>query len=128
MSIETALQAHLITHPGLSALVGTRVYPTQLPGNVTLPAVTYQRISTTPTQHRSHAEHGRIRLQIDGWATTYGGTVALREQIRDAMATFTRPANPRVDVALLQDDRDLREPDSERWRVSMDYFLFSTEW
>lgn len=127
MDIEQALRAHLLAHVGLAALVGSRVYPLLVPKDAALPAVTYQRISTVPTQHRGSVEHGRIRMQIDGWAGSFGGAVALREQIRDAMAQFRRTAAPRVDVALLQDDRDLREPDSERWRASMDYMIYSTE-
>lgn len=127
MTLEEALRAHLIAHPGLSALVGSRVYPVQVPQNVTLPAITYQRISTVPTQHRNQPVHGRVRMQLDGWTTSYGSAVELRIQMRAAMETFQRDSAPRVDAALLQDDRDLREPDSDRWRVSMDYFLFGTQ-
>lgn len=127
MTLEEALRAHLIAHSGLSALVGSRVYPVQVPQNVTLPAMSYQRISTAPTQHRNQPVHGRVRMQLDGWASNYAAAVELRTQMRAAMETFQRGSAPRVDAALLQDDRDLREPDSDRWRVSMDYFLFGTQ-
>jgi hypothetical protein len=126
MTLEEALRDYLIDHAGITALVGTRVYPLLVAQSTAMPAISYQRISTDPTQHRGGTAHERVRIQIDGWAATYGGAIALREEIRAAMATFTRSADPRVDVALLQDARDLRDPDSQRWRVSMDYFIWAT--
>ena len=44
MTIEEAVYAR--TYTGGSALIGTRCYPQRLPEGVTLPAMTYQRIST----------------------------------------------------------------------------------
>jgi len=127
--VATVLHAHLAGHSGLNALIGSRVYPVQLPGTAVLPAITYQRIDTMPVQHRSsqRANYGRPRFQIDGWATTYGGASVLRKQIREAMGDFTREDEPRIDVALLKDDRDIVESSPGRWRCSLDYHIWSED-
>lgn len=127
--ITQALHAHLSTHGSLAPLVATRVYPAQLPGAPTLPAVTYQRISNVALTHRSSRRptYSRPRFQIDGWAATYGGAQQLRSAIMDAMADFTQASDPRVDVALHQDGRDILEPSPGRWRASLDYFVWAEE-
>lgn len=127
--VAAVLHAHLAGYPGLNALIGTRVYPVQLPNTAVMPAVTYQRIDTMPMQHRSsrRANYGRPRFQIDGWATSYSGAVTLRAQIREAMGDFIKDADPRIDVALLKDDRDIVESSPGRWRCSLDYHIWSED-
>lgn len=127
--VAAALHAHLAGFAGLSAMIGTRIYPVQLPATPVLPALTYQRIDTLPVQHRSRqqAAFSRPRFQIDGWAATYKGATVLREQIKAAMGTFVRGSNPRVDAALLRDDRDILEASPGRWRCSLDYHIWSEE-
>jgi hypothetical protein len=44
--IDDAMYSYLSTYAGLVALVSKRIYPIVMPLNVTLPAVSYQRIST----------------------------------------------------------------------------------
>lgn len=123
MSIESALKEHL------SPLVGGRVYPLQLPSTPTLPSITYQRIDTAPMLHRGNPnpDFGRPRFQLDGWASTFGNAVTLRGQIRGQMATFSQTDEPRVDVALLKDDRDIFESTPGRWRCSLDYHIWAEE-
>jgi hypothetical protein len=129
MNIEAALRSHLAGYATLAAVVGSRVYPVQLPDGVTLPAVSYTRISTVPSQHRSSrlAQYSRPRFQVDGWAATYGEAVQLRYLLRAAMADFERDSNPRVDVALLAGDRDVVEADAGRFRASLDYMISHSE-
>lgn len=127
--IEAALFGHLSTEAGLAALVGTRVYPVQLPQGATLPAVTYQRISTQVVQHRGSVapSFSRPRFQLNCWASSYDGTVALRAAVRAAMGTLAQASSPRIDVALLADDRDVVEATPGRWVASLDYFVWHKE-
>ena len=129
MGIESALYAHLTTDVGLAALVGARVYPLALPQQPTLPALTYQRISTSPTQHRDSAEpqHSRIRMQIDCWAASYDSALSVRAAVRAAMGTVAQASSPRIDAALLADDTDTYDPAPGRWRATLDYFIWSEE-
>lgn len=124
--IEAAIRAHLIADAGLTALVGSRVYPMQLPQRPTLPAVTYQRISSTPTQHRGAAAagHERTRFQFDCWASDYDTTLAVRAALAAAMGTLVQANNPRIDVALLQGERDNIDTAAGRWRATLDYFIW----
>ena len=66
-AIEEVIVSKLKAHSGLAALVGAWVYPAPLPQRPTLPAVTYQRISTTPYQTRdsAKADYERPRFQFD---------------------------------------------------------------
>ncbi len=127
--IEAALFGHLSTEAGLAALVGTRVFPVQLPQGATLPAVTYQRISTRPMTHRGSTTptYSRPRFQLNCWASSYDGTVALRAAVRAAMGTLAQASGPRIDVALMQDDRDVVEATAGRWVASLDYFIWHRE-
>lgn len=127
MTVETAVRTQLASHSGLAALVGDRIQPLPVSQYTDLPAVTYQRISTTATLHRGGTRHYRSRFQIDGWAESYEGMIALRTQIRAAMTGFRQADYPRVDMALLQDDRDIREEETSRWRCVIDYFVFHEE-
>jgi len=126
MTIEQTVEAHLKSNAAIAALVGPRIYPVQLPQKPTLPAITYIRVSRKPTQHRGspRAKHHRCRFQFDVWANTYGGAVAVRSALFDAMGELTRTTNPRVDVSLVQDDRDAFEADPGRWRGIVDYYIW----
>lgn len=127
MSIEAAIRAHLIGDAGLAALVGARVYPTHLPQKPTLPAITYQFISTLPTQDRDdpQASHRRSRCQFDVWAGDYDATLAVRAALETAMGTLAQASGPRIDVALLQNGRNGDfDAAAGRWRASLDYFVW----
>jgi len=126
--IAQALHRHLPTHAALTS-IGSRCYPLQLPQTATLPAVTYQRVSAEPIKHRGSckASFNRPRFQLDGWADSYGDAEALRAALKDAMADLAQQSSPRIDVALLQDERDIYEAEPDRWRCSLDFFIWHTE-
>lgn len=128
MTIEEALKAQLVGYAGLNTLISGRVYALVLTETATLPAVTYQRISTSPFNHRGSLPRlGRVRFQVDGWSTAYSQAVSLRAQIRGALTHWQNIAAPRVDITFLDDDRDLREPTTGRFRASLDFMLFTEE-
>jgi hypothetical protein len=90
-----------------------------LPQNCTLPAITYQRISSSD-QHvldgRSSMENARI--QIDVMATTYAVTKSLASLVVTAMegaSTFS---------GLMMTDLDMWEDEAECYRVSMDFSVW----
>jgi hypothetical protein len=89
MSIEEKIFYRLRTNDAVSALVGTRIYPIQLPPGRTLPAITYTRVSTV----RGHCLGGpsgrlRPRIQIDCWADTYSGARTLADKVRLCLDGF----------------------------------------
>lgn len=124
--IEAAIRTHLIGDAGLAALVAARVYPVELPQRPTLPAITYQQISSLPTQTRDEAEakHERTRFQFDCWAADYDSMLAVRTALGAALGTLAQAANPRIDVALKQNGHGGLDKPSGRWRATVDYFIW----
>ena len=64
--IEEALRTILLADPTLYALVGTRIYPVQLPLDCTLPALSYFQVSE-PFNRIT----GTPRFQIDIFSNDY---------------------------------------------------------
>lgn len=121
--IEEALYSRMTAHAGLAALVGTRVYPDQLPQNPTLPAVVYQRIDTRrESAMGADAPIGFPLFQVTGWAKEAGGKSArknaleLAVQIRAALQRYRgTPAGQTTEIldCFVVDERDAYD-DAER--------------
>lgn len=115
MSAETATYTALSTHVGLVALVGTRIYPIMLPQDCALPAVTYQPVDDIPQQ--LHGTKSQTRMQVDVWATSYGGAATVAAQVVLAMATIKQGS-------ALGKPIPLRDDETGEYRRTMDYHLW----
>jgi hypothetical protein len=81
-SIWEALPHFLISDTALEDLVEDKIYPMRLPQTTTLPAITYQDISTISTQaHGERSALPRKRFQF----TIYGGTISSVDAIAKAL-------------------------------------------
>ncbi len=81
-----ALYDYLTTHAGLSALVGTRIYPLRLPEGAVYPCIRHQEITLTPTMaHDGDRRFDHTREQFDVYAETMLGAEAAAEQVRLAL-------------------------------------------
>lgn len=127
--VEQQLWAHLTGYAGLTALIGDRVYPQQLPQGATLPAVTYTHISTEPLQDRDSRkpQYSRDRYQLDGWAADYDGALALREAVKTAMGAFRVTSAPRVDGALPAGGGAIPEEEEGLFHFRIDYRIGHVE-
>jgi hypothetical protein len=113
MSFSSALYAHLSTYAGLTALVGTRIYPQPMPQNVTLPAVTYQRIDGVRDDAYTRAVGSTyVRVQLNAWAKTYLQADAIRTQLRTAMRAMATGGGLTVHDVRLGTDMDDYDPDT----------------
>ena len=121
--IEERLFAHL-KNSALGTLVGERIYPLALPQNPTLPAITYQRISTRMVLDRDNAHLQRPRFQFDCYDRRSIQAWRLADALEDALATLRGEGDPRIDVTLLESRNDLFDPDTELHRVSIDAFIW----
>lgn len=124
--LESVLYTYLTGYAGLVALVGTRVYPVQLPQEATLPALTYQRISGP----RTHTQNGvsilaRPRIQVDCWASSYAGAKAVATQVR--LALDGHKAAGEVWASVLDNDIDDLDAETGRYRVIMDVLFWYQE-
>lgn len=78
MSVETEFYTALTGYAPLAALVGTRVYPQQLPPDVTFPAIAYRYIDGVYYA----GDREVTRIQIDIYAMTYKGVKQVRDVVR----------------------------------------------
>lgn len=127
--LEEAIYYILTEDSGVSALIGTRVYPLVIPQNATLPTVVYQEISSVLThQMRPMIGLTRARYQFWCWAATYTGADALAEAVRLALDGYSGTANNvRIDSIQLQDESDKIERvvyGVDRYRKRFDFFIW----
>ena len=110
MSVQTDLVTFLLADAGISALVGTRIYPGgQLPQNPTLPAITYKLISGNWIQTATGAAGlAGPRMQIDCWAETYAGADALFELVR--LRINGKGDGGNIQGMFLEGNRDVSDP------------------
>jgi hypothetical protein len=124
MSLESDLYTALSTHGGLSALVGTRIYPNRLPDNPTLPAVVYQRITTNHNLASGNVPLIRARMQLDCYDDSYLSVVAVAVQVHAAldMASPTGLA-----AAVPENDDDSYDPEALLHRRRLDVFVWKNQ-
>jgi len=125
MSAEATLRAVLLANGPVAALVGTRIYPMNLPQGPTLPAVTFQRISTVP-DYTLEEQSWRvpIRLSLSLWALTFDGVHALAAAVETALRGYSGNGLRLVRLLNMTDDY---EPETKQFRVIADYRVIPAE-
>ncbi len=137
MTISDGLRAHLLADASIAALVATRIYPLRLPQKVPTPltgAIVLQRISSIRWAHlRGQGALARPRFQVDSWAQTYDGAVALgtlvRSRLEGYQGTWSDGSSPPVELSvtvLFQSEADMFEEEVQGGlcRHTADYFIF----
>ena len=107
MSIEAELRAILTGDGAVTALVGTRVYPLEVPQDGTLPAIVYQELRTGvrvasdgPTGQRE------TRFLLSLWSESYSGLKTLQAAVLDALSGYAGGNIYGVEVDAMRDDFD----------------------
>lgn len=87
--VEEAVRSRVIGYAGVTALIGTRMYPVKLPQDVTYPALTYAVIAA-PREHLMVADAGVIGalIQVSVWAETMATAKALAIQVAASLNRF----------------------------------------
>lgn len=84
--------SYLSTEPGVSGLVGTRIYPGKLMEGTQFPAIAWHRIDAR--RDRSYEPFDDFdafvftRLQFDAWADTYTGAVDVGDALLGALSGY----------------------------------------
>ena len=127
MSVEMAIRTRLVTHPGTSALITSRVFPQLMPQGTILPAVTYSVVSRTTEPTMGYANSGMwaTLIQIDCWAETYAGVKALADQVRAGLMDWHQESPEPIWRVLHQSEEDSFESETSLFRVSMDFEILS---
>jgi hypothetical protein len=113
MTITAALYQYLAAHAGLTALVGTRIFPVQAEQGTTFPCLVLSQIG----EDRQHAHDGFTgftvsQVQISVYAGSYEAAVAVAVQVTAAMEAWEGatgiqavfPRGQRDDLAPERDD------------------------
>lgn len=128
--IEVALRQVLLLDGPIAALVGDRIYPSPLPQNPTLPAISYQRVSRSSGLSLDGAAWPtRVRVQMDCWAATFDGVRELSDAVFRRLHGYAgNIASEQLQIVALEIERgDTYEPDTKLWRVSMDWTVVCKE-
>lgn len=88
-TIENAWFTRLTGHAAVSALVGTKVFPSVAPPETTPPYITF-RVVSAPRLHHMLGASGFVdaRLQTDCWDSRAETANTVSEAVRNAMDTF----------------------------------------
>jgi len=126
--IDDAVFQRLAGFAGLSALVGSRIYPDVAPDNATAPYVVYQ--TQAPIDLGGDMDESgdlvTTRAQVDAWAAKRSQADKVAKQVRRALRDFSgtvagvRIADIRADSGFKDFDDD---PPPRLFRSSQDYLI-----
>lgn len=131
MAMETMIIQRLLDTAAVTSLVGSRVEPGALPQGSELPALVFNKISGAPIyDDKGEAGLAESRVQIDCWATTYTGAIALAAAVQDSLSAFFGVSDGTESLYITLDvERDLREGGTNaseyRYRRSMDFIVLN---
>jgi hypothetical protein len=129
-TINDAIYTYLTTAGrATEALIGTRLYPLNLPQNPTYPAATYQRITSQLTT-TGQSEPGDLEdalYQFDAYATSHSGAKALAGALRADLSGYKGDmGGVEVDAIHFQNEYDFWGAEAGVWRVTLEFrFLFN---
>ncbi len=133
MTLEELLYAHVTSYASVQSYIGQRFYPVSLPQNPTYPAATYRRVSTAVQYTRDGDGMGRVRFQVDCYATTYSQIVSLADAMEDALEAFTSTTGPNVSRTTVVNRTDdyqwflLASGETDVYRTPIDCIVYYTE-
>lgn len=129
MSVEKAIKALLDADSGVGAECGDRIYPSLLPEDETLPAISYFRVSTVrDPKMGADSIVVQSRIQVDCHASSYSGAKDLRDAVRSAVQRYSGTSGGVVvQQIFIEGERDDFEPKNKTHTVSLDLRVFYEE-
>lgn len=128
-TVESALYTLLTSDSGVTALVGTRIYPLLVPDGTALPAVAYQQISMIPRKTHSGPNalrHERYQLTVH--ASGYDSGRAVQRALRDCLDGYVGEiGSVRIGEIQVQNEYDGFDLDSDFATVRMDVIVHFEE-
>jgi hypothetical protein len=113
MTIEATIQT------ALGALVSGRCYPLVAPDPAVKPYIVYSLISDVQLNSLDgFSGLAEKRVQVDVYTTSYGATKATATACKSAMAIG-------LPQSIHLSSQDLYEPDTQLYRITMDFSLWS---
>lgn len=132
--IEAGLFDHLSDDSGVTALVGTRIFPLVIPQRsaqtvLRHPCLVYSRLDVR-RQQRFCETDGLVRshFQLDCYAPTYAESASVAAATRAALIDFRGTMGTvRVRAVFLDSQNDLVEPDPGLYRVVQRFIIWHDE-
>jgi len=86
MSFQSDLYSAITAHAGLTALIGTRLYPNDAAQNATLPYIVYYEFAT-PREQLMSCDIGisKPRIQYSVYGESYADALAVADALRAAL-------------------------------------------
>lgn len=132
MRAEKVTYTLLSNDSGVAALIAGRIYPGRLPQNTTMPALSYELVSSVDVLPITAVAGGvllRSRVQVTGFAKNYSDLKTLLEAARKALLFQSGViAGVRV-IGITREliGPDLREDDLGLYLQSVDYLITHDE-
>ena len=125
MRVEKATYALLVGGSGITALVGTRIYPRRLPQNHTLPALVYSLISAPRELNHSGAESlVTARVQVTAHASTYAVAKSVQNAVQSRADGYSGTVGGVVvDKVYTEDGPDGYDPTTETEQAVTDLLI-----
>ena len=123
MLLEEGLYTFLQSRAGLTALVGTRIYPVMAPQGVALPYVAFDRVDTRPEQALGEAAGlATTRVQFDCYAAGAKQAKELADALRQALDGQSGTwGSVVVGACLWLNELDVYEPETGSYAVPVDF-------
>lgn len=124
MTIEAAIRQYLLAQKPIADLIADRLYPMVLPEAVTLPAVTYQRVSRSAVRDLSGMAFCISRLQFSCWAKKYADAKLVAQAIRRALDDYVGTMGQfRILDSTTVNEVDLSQPEAGLYHVPVDVLV-----
>lgn len=127
MGARKAVYALISADAGVTALVSTRIYPTVLPQDKTLPALVYQRISGVEPGQIDGQGRALVqgRIQVTALASEFGACAAILDAAREALLYQYGTIGGVEVVSIIRDidGADDFDPDLQAYSQSMDFIV-----
>lgn len=129
------LRAYLLADPAVTAIIGTRLYPVQLPQGIQAASVIYNRISEIESYHnRAPSALMATRFQFDSVSQNVDEATLLADAVKERLGGFVgaveyAPPDGVVNFEgiFFGDGRDDYDGELGFYRVSRDYLVWYKE-
>lgn len=128
--LEQVFRAHIAGNAGVSAIVGSRIYPNEAPESATYPFIVYQGVDSTEALVKPNVATVRLvkkRIQVDCYARTYGQCKDLEAAVKAAAYAFDSSVSSAVVLTRVVDAVDGGDEDEDIQRVSIDLSILFNE-
>lgn len=123
--IESIVNTRLRASTALNALVGTKIRPLLLKQGE-LVGVTYHPISRVrDSAHGSDTGHVTSRFQVNSFATTYAGAIAIRNEVRASLQRWS--GSTAVVDTFTVDESQFFDPEADVYQFSSDFTIHHKE-